>query len=139
MVRTLDIFLVAALVAGAGWTFKVKHDAERAVARVEVLETRIRLEREAIDILKADWSLLTSPDRLENLLERHKGELGLEPVAPRQIVTFDQVPQRLPQQLVPLDGSGDPQSDSAQSQTDASSITGSVETPESGEKPEEIE
>jgi hypothetical protein len=105
MVRTLDIVMIAMLIAGAGYTFKVKHDAEQAVARVESLETRIRLEREAIDILKADWSLLTSPDRLEALVARHREELGLEPLSPRQIVTIDKVPQRQPD-LLPIDGEG---------------------------------
>ena len=78
MIRTLDIIMIGVLIAGAGYTFKVKHDAERAVERVESLETRIRLEREAIEILKADWSLLTSPDRLEALIKRHQQELGLQ-------------------------------------------------------------
>ncbi len=105
MVRTLDIVMIAMLIAGAGYTFKVKHDAEQAVARVESLETRIRLEREAIDILKADWSLLTSPDRLEALIARHREELGLEPLSPRQIVTLDKIPQKQPD-LMPIDGEG---------------------------------
>ncbi len=105
MVRTIDIVMIAMLIAGAGYTFKVKHDAEQAVARVESLETRIRLEREAIDILKADWSLLTSPDRLEALIARHREELGLEPISPRQIVTLDKIPQKQPD-LMPIDGEG---------------------------------
>jgi hypothetical protein len=105
MIRTLDIIMIGVLIAGAGYTFKVKHDAEQAVARVESLETRIRLEREAIDILKADWSLLTSPDRLEALIKRHQEELGLEPLSPRQIVTIDKIPQRQPD-LLPIDGEG---------------------------------
>lgn len=102
MLRSIDVLMVGALIAGAAWTFKVKHDARIEAARVAHLETRIRLENEAIDILKADWSLLTSPDRLERLADRYKDQLGLEPADPRQIVTLDQVPLRQ-EALPPID------------------------------------
>ncbi len=136
MVRTLDIVMIAMLIAGAGYTFKVKHDAEEAVARVESLETRIRLEREAIDILKADWSLLTSPDRLEALIARHREELGLEPLSPRQIVTLDKIPQKQPD-LMPIDGEGMADDGREAQAIDADgTVTGSVAN--TGE-PEEIQ
>jgi hypothetical protein len=134
MLRTLDIVMIGALIAGAGWTFKVKHDAEQAVARVETLETRIRLEREAIEILKADWSLLTSPERLEALIERYKDELMLDHVQPRQIVSVDKIPEKQPEILPPLDGlidGGDEAGGSsrADAQTDPAAVTGSVAKP----------
>jgi hypothetical protein len=140
MLRTLDIVMIGALIAGAGWTFKVKHDAEQAVARVETLETRIRLEREAIDILKADWSLLTSPDRLEALLERYKDELMLDHAQPRQIVAIDKIPEKQPEILPPLDGPVDGAddaggSDRADAQTDAGAVTGSVAKPDDDPAP----
>ncbi len=102
MLRSIDVLMVGALIAGAAWTFKVKHDAQGEAAHLARLETRIRLENEAIDILKADWSLLTSPDRLERLAERYKGQLALEPASPRQIVTLDDVPLRQ-EALPPID------------------------------------
>jgi hypothetical protein len=137
MLRTLDIVMIGALIAGAGWTFKVKHDAEQAVARVETLETRIRLEREAMEILKADWSLLTSPERLEALIERYKDELMLDHAQPRQILTLGEIPEKQPEILPPLDGPLDGEgedvgSSRAQSGTDPATITGSVTKP--GEK-----
>lgn len=103
MLRSIDFLMVGALIAGAAWTFKVKHDAQGEAAHLARLETRIRLEKEAIDILKADWSLLTSPDRLERLVARYKDQLGLEPLNPRQIVTLDDIPLRQ-EALPPIDG-----------------------------------
>jgi len=143
MLRTLDIVMIGAMIAGAAWTFKVKHDAEQAVARVETLETRIRLERETMDILKADWSLLTSPERLEALIERYKDELMLEHVQPRQFVTVDKIPQRQPDTLPLLDGpptEGPPGTGDAE-RADAASpevpqdgtVTGSVAKPQPAE------
>jgi hypothetical protein len=138
MVRTLDLIMIAALIGTAGYTFKIKHDAEQAAARVETLETRMRLEREAIDILRADWSLLTSPDRLEKLVERHKEELGLEPATPRQIVTIDKIPQR-PPELAPIDGEDLPE-DGREASTGDGTVTGSIARPDTAddEAPEEL-
>lgn len=137
MVRTLDFIMIAALIGTAGYTFKVKHDAEQAAARVETLETRLRLEREAIDILKADWSLLTSPDRLEKLVERHKEELGLEPASPRQIVTIDKIPEKLPE-LAPIDGEELPVDGRAASTGD-DTVTGSIAAPQAADPVEAVD
>ena len=92
MFRTLDVIMIAALIGAAAWTFKVKSDSEAAVERVARLEKRLQLEHEAIDILNADWSLLTSPDRLEKLVERYREDLSLEPVSPNMVGTLGDVP-----------------------------------------------
>jgi hypothetical protein len=94
MIRTIDVFMLCALIAAAAWTFKVKHDSERAMERVAKLEQQIQAEREAIDILHADWSLLNSPDRLQRLIDRHAEELGLEPLRPERIIAIEDVPLR---------------------------------------------
>ena len=94
MIRTIDVFMLCALIAAATWTFKVKYDSERALERVAKLERQIQAEREAIDILNADWSLLNSPDRLQRLIDRHADELGLEPLKPERIISIDDVPMR---------------------------------------------
>ncbi len=95
IVRFVDILAVTALLGGVAWTFKVKNDSEHAFARVAALERQIEREREAIDLLKADWSLLTSPDRLERLVDRHSIELGLEQAQPKQFIRLHEIPVRL--------------------------------------------
>ncbi|MGI9402769.1 MAG: cell division protein FtsL [Rhizobiaceae bacterium] len=95
--RTIDIIMVGALMVGVTWTFKVKNESERALARVAELEAQIEAEREAIDLLRADWSLLTSPDRLDKLVERHSEDLKLAPADPTRIMTFDELPMRPPE------------------------------------------
>lgn len=96
MFRTLDIIMIGALIAGATWTFKVKYDSEVAREELARLERRLQIEREAIDILKADWSLLTSPDRLEKLVTRYQEELLLAPAQPEQVGSFSEIPVRMP-------------------------------------------
>lgn len=120
MLRTIDVVMIGALIAAAGYTFKVKHDAEQSVARVDGLKERIRLENEAIDLLEADWSLLTSPQRLERLVSRHKEELGLEPVAPKQLGSIADVPVRRAN-LPPIDSEH-----AAAEEPDTGTVTGSI-------------
>lgn len=93
MIRMFDLIMICALLAGAAWTFKVKNDSEAALARVAELERRVAAERESIDILRADWSLLTSPDRLERLTEQFKEDLKIEQMKAQQIVKIGDVPQ----------------------------------------------
>lgn len=92
MLRTLNLVLIGLLVAGAGWTFIVKHNAEEAHERVDGLERQIANEREEIDLLRADWALLSSPTRLEQLVARYNDELGLKNLDATQLVGFDQLP-----------------------------------------------
>ena len=94
MFRTSDIVLFAVMVSAAAWTYKTKHDAESVLSEVARLEQQIRVEEDTITILKADWSLLTQPARLQRLTDVYTGELHLAPVEARQIVGFDDIPVR---------------------------------------------
>ena len=75
--RAVDVVLVAGLIAVVTWTFQVKQASEEALERVTELEKQIAAEKAEIDLLKSDWSLLTSPARLQALAERYSGELEL--------------------------------------------------------------
>jgi len=95
VLRTIDVLMVALLLGGAAFTYKIKHDSEVAIERVAELERKIKSEQDAIDVLLADWSLLTSPARLEKLVAKYREELGLEEVVSTQIGTIDEVPAKL--------------------------------------------
>ena len=92
MFRTSDIVLFAVMVSAAAYTYKIKHEAENRLEVVRKLEAQIRLEEDTIDLLKADWSLLTQPSRLQKLTEIYQGELNLQHTSPRQIVGIEDVP-----------------------------------------------
>ncbi|MDX8479461.1 hypothetical protein RFN28_13365 [Mesorhizobium sp. VK24D] len=92
MFRTSDIVLIAIMVSAAALTYKTKREAEDQLAAVQKLQAQIRYEEDTIDLLKADWSLLTQPSRLQKLAEIYKTQLGLEPLNARQIGGLDDVP-----------------------------------------------
>lgn len=94
MFRTTDIVLIAVMVSAAAFTYQTKHEAESWLSQVRKLEREINYEKDTIDLLKADWSLLTQPARLQRLTEIYKDQLKLEPVTPQQIVGLDDLPER---------------------------------------------
>ncbi|MEW9836725.1 cell division protein FtsL [Mesorhizobium marinum] len=94
MFRTSDIVLIAAMVAAAAFTYKTKHEAEDRQTALRKIEQQIRFEEDTIDLLKADWSLLTQPSRLQKLSETFQTELNLQPLEARQIVGLDELPAR---------------------------------------------
>lgn len=94
MFRTSDIVLFAVMVAAAAFTYKTKHEAEDRLAEIRKIERAIRMEEDTITILKADWSLLTQPKRLQKLTETFQSELNLAPVEASQIAELDDLPAK---------------------------------------------
>lgn len=94
MFRTSDIIMLTVIVASAAFTYKVKHEAEDRLSEIRKIEAQIRFEEDTIDVLKADWSLLTRPARLDKLSKIYEGELGLKTTEAKQIVRLSELPER---------------------------------------------
>lgn len=94
MFRTTDIVLIAVMISAAAFTYTTKHDAENTLDAIRNLEEKVSIEKDTIDVLNADWSLLTQPNRLQKLVEIYRGELELEPVGAEQIISADELPAR---------------------------------------------
>lgn len=94
MFRTSDIVLIAVMVGAAAFTYKTKDEAENQLKAVNKIEAQIRFEEDTIDLLKADWSLLTQPSRLQKLSRAYESELKLQPLDARQIVGLNDLPVR---------------------------------------------
>jgi len=92
--RTTDIVLIAVMVAGAAFTYNTKHQVEAQLSEVRKIEAMIRFEQDSLTILKADWSLLTQPARLQKLTEIYQDELQLAPLDAHQVVGVDELPAK---------------------------------------------
>ncbi len=99
MMRLLNMCVIAALVAAAAYVYKVKFESTRQAERLANIRTEIRREHDLIAALRAEWSRLDSPARIQDLAKRH---LALKPIEPRQFDRFDTLPER-PPDLVPPD------------------------------------
>lgn len=64
---------------------------ERQLAR---LDDGLRQDRQAIQVLRAEWSYLTTPDRLQKLAAKHRRSLELSPASPVQIAGLADLPAR---------------------------------------------
>lgn len=92
MLRPLDFILMGVMVATAVVTYTIKHNTDLKFEEVKKLEAEIRMEKDTIDLLRADWALLTQPNRLNRIVAAYKDDLQLEPLASTQLA----MPQELP-------------------------------------------
>lgn len=100
MLKTFDAIMIGSMVAAAAVTYQIKHHAENKLEDIHKIEAEIKLERDTIDLLKADWALLSQPNRLERLITAYQGELKLEPTESTQLARPSELPM-LRSQLPP--------------------------------------
>lgn len=91
MLRFVNICLVLGLVAIAYVIYQVKYESRALDAEIATLGKEIDAERDAIAVLRAEWSLLNRPERIERLAQKY---LKLAPAKPAQLVTVDTVAER---------------------------------------------
>lgn len=92
MIRITDMILLGAAVAGAVWTFQIKHDAEQSAKNLRSLSAQIRAQDRKIALLEADWAIETSPHRLEKIATQYSKQLELQPLESHQIVDTSELP-----------------------------------------------
>ena len=91
MLRFVNICLVLGLVALAYVIYQSKYEARALDERIIVLNKEIETERDALAVLRAEWSLLNRPERIER---RAQKDLQLAPAHPQQLVILDEVNAR---------------------------------------------
>ncbi len=91
MLRFVNICLVLGLAALASVIYQVKYEARALDEEIAGLHKQIESERDGIAVLRAEWSLLNRPDRIERLAAKY---LKLAPAEPRQLVTLDSLTDR---------------------------------------------
>ena len=118
--RLLNIVVIGVLILAAAFVYKIKFDSTLQAETVAKMRGELRRERDAIALLRAEWSKLQTPARLEAMAKRH---LALRPVVPTQFDNFDQLPER---PAKPDPATSDPIGAMLKPPPD---ITGSVPTP----------
>jgi hypothetical protein len=90
--RLFNLVLLAVMLVGAVVTYEMKHEAEKSANRVSQLERDIAREKDAIQILRAELSLLLQPGRLQAAVDLYADHFKLETFAPTQYATIDEIP-----------------------------------------------
>jgi hypothetical protein len=122
--RIIHLLVIGALVFAAAYVYRIKMESTARTERVLRLHADVREQRDAIAALRAEWSRLDAPVRLQGLAERH---LTLKPIAANQYDQLKNLPERPPSYARP----GDPDPIGAMIQAiDPDLVTGSVPAPE---------
>ena len=98
MIRLLNICVIVALVVAAVDVYRIKFESTRKAEQVARLRLDIRREHDGIAELRAEWSKLDNPVRIQELARRH---LTLRTIETRQFDRLDRLPERPPDPVPP--------------------------------------
>jgi hypothetical protein len=92
--RIFNAVLLAIMVGAAAVTYTIKQNAEAMANHVAQLAASIAKEREAIATLRAEWSMLVQPGRLQNLISHYADHFELQPFSADQVVSLADIPEK---------------------------------------------
>lgn len=90
-IRTMNIFALFLTAVMSIALYQIKYESENEDQGIAALKQKVEFEKEAITVLRAEWSYLNKPERLQSLADRY---LELRPLRAEQIATFDDLPLR---------------------------------------------
>jgi hypothetical protein len=96
--RIIHLLVIGALVFAAAYVYRIKMESTARTEMVLRLHAEVREQRDAIAALRAEWSKLDAPLRLQGLAERH---LTLKPIAANQYDDLKNLPERPPSYVKP--------------------------------------
>jgi hypothetical protein len=96
--RFLHLCVLALLIAAAAYVYEIKFESTLRGERVAKMRGDIQRERDAIAALRAEWSTLENPARIQGLARRH---LRLRPPDSAQYDSLDRLPERPPSIVQP--------------------------------------
>jgi hypothetical protein len=91
MIRLSTLLWVGLACAVGFGLFQLKHEVQELEDEMFRLNRAIVAEQQAIHVLKAEWSYINQPQRLQALAARH---LDLQPMKPAQFGTLADLPVR---------------------------------------------
>ncbi len=148
--RILHLLVIGFLVFAAAYVYRIKMESTVRTERVLRLHADIREQRDAIATLRAEWTKLDAPLRLQGLAERH---LPLKPVLANQYDQLKNLPERPPNfsrdpdpigAMLGLieaktDGKTDDNSDDKSAAPEGADVTGSIDAPAPATTPEDAQ
>ena len=96
--RLLNLCVLVLLVVAAAYVYEIKFESTLRGERVAKMRGDIQRERDAIAALRAEWSTLENPARIQGLARRH---LRLRPPDSAQFDSLDRLPERPPSIVQP--------------------------------------
>lgn len=94
MMRFVIVLGIACLVGLAAFVYRIKYESLALSREMQQLQRDIDIERDAVAALKAQFSALAKPSRLQGLAERHLKHL--KPFSVTQLAALSEIPERAP-------------------------------------------
>lgn len=94
MFRWTDIVMIAAMIAVVTYTYSVKTGTKHVVQQLAAIERETESEINAIDLLNADWEVLTAPKRIQSLVNVYQSDLNLVPTNAHRLIAITAIPMR---------------------------------------------
>ena len=96
--RLLNFCALVLLVLAAAYVYEIKFESTLRAERIAKMRGDVQRERDAIAALRAEWTTLENPARIQGLARRH---LHLRPAEATQYDTLDRLPERPPSIVQP--------------------------------------
>ena len=93
ILRLMHAAAIAALIASAAYVYGVKYHTIYAAEQLVKTRHLIAKEKDAINLLRAEYAHLSRPDRVQELAD---SKLGMQPLALSQIATVGELPEVQP-------------------------------------------
>jgi len=97
-VRLLNFCALVLLVLAAAYVYEIKFESTLRAERIAKMRGDVQRERDAIAALRAEWTTLENPARIQGLARRH---LHLRPADATQYDALDRLPERPPSIVQP--------------------------------------
>ena len=94
MFRRTDIAMIAAMIAVVTYTYSVKTGTKEVAEQLAAIQRETESEINAIDLLNADWEVLTAPKRIQSLVDVYQSDLNLVPTNAHRIIAIADIPMR---------------------------------------------
>lgn len=91
MIRALNLAMLALTVVICFGLYRVTHAAQEREADLKKVESQIADNERAIGVLKAEWTHLAQPSKVQAMATRY---LDLEPMKATQIAYLNDIPMR---------------------------------------------
>ncbi|BCW88740.1 hypothetical protein sos41_18820 [Alphaproteobacteria bacterium SO-S41] len=91
MIRALNLAMLALTVMICFGLYRVTHAAQEREADLRKVESQISEEERAIGVLKAEWTHLSQPSKMQAMATRY---LDLQPMKATQIAYLNDIPMR---------------------------------------------
>lgn len=89
--RVVNFVLFGVMVGLLMLIYQQKHETRRLEARAAELSREIAAQTRALAVLRAEWTYLSRPERLESIAHE---KMGLVPVTAQQVVPFSEIAAR---------------------------------------------